>query len=45
MIENILLQLLIISLYTNIVLSVFTFVLLIVLTIKFYKENHTSACH
>ena len=43
MLEDILLQLLIISIYTNVGLTIITFVLIIVLTVILYKENHTSA--
>jgi len=43
MLEDILLQFLIISLYTNIGLTIITFVLIIVLSVIIYKENHTSA--
>lgn len=44
MLEDVLLQILIISLYTNVGLTIITFVLIIVLTVILYKENHTSAC-
>ena len=37
------LQLLILSLYGNIALAIFSLIITIVLTIKTIKENHTSA--
>ena len=37
------LQLLILSIYGNITLAIMSLILLIVLTIKINKENHTSA--
>jgi len=43
MLEEILLQLLILSLITNISLTVIFFVAIIVITIITYKENHNSA--
>ena len=43
MLEEMLLQLLIISLVGNVALAIISFVLIIVLTIIIYKENHISA--
>lgn len=43
MIEGILLELLIISLFANIILTTIAFALIIVLTVKNIKENHISA--
>ena len=37
------LQLLILSLYGNIVLAIISLIFIIVLTMKIIKENHTSA--
>ena len=45
MLETALLQLLILSLITNIALSIISFVLIVVLTIIIYKENHISAAN
>lgn len=43
MLEGILLELLMLSLYMNIALTIISFVLIIVLTIIIYKKNHISA--
>ena len=43
MLEEILIQLLVLSLYTNVALTVISFILLIILTYSTYKENHISA--
>lgn len=43
MLEEILLQLLILSLFGNVALAIISFVLIIVLTVIIYKENHISA--
>lgn len=43
MLEEILLQLLILSLFENVALAIISFVLIIVLTVIIYKENHISA--
>lgn len=43
MLEEILLQLLILSLIGNVALAIISFVLIIVLTVIIYKENHISA--
>ena len=43
MLEGILLELLMLSLYMNIALTIISFVLIIVLTIIIYKRNHISA--
>lgn len=45
MLESALLQLLILSLITNIALTIISFVLIVALTIIIYKENHNSAEH
>ena len=45
MLEEVLLQLLILSLITNIALAIISFVLIIALVIITYKENHISANH
>ena len=43
MLEEMLLQLLIISLFGNVALAIISFILIIVITIFIYKENHISA--
>lgn len=43
MLEEILLQLLVLSLFTNVALTIISFILIIVITIITYKENHISA--
>lgn len=43
MLEGILLQLLIISLFANVTLTIIAFILIIVLTNKYIKEDHISA--
>lgn len=43
MLEEILLQLLTLSLILNVALAIISFVLIIVLAIIIYKENHISA--
>lgn len=43
MLEEILLQLLILSLLANVALTIISFILIIVLSIITYKENHISA--
>ena len=43
MLEGILLELLIISVFANIILTTISFALIIVLTVKNIKENHISA--
>lgn len=43
MLEEILLQLLMLSLFANIALTIISFILIIVITIITYKENHISA--
>jgi hypothetical protein len=45
MLEEILLQLLILSLAVNIVLATISFILIIALVIITYKKNHFSASH
>ena len=45
MLESALFQLLILSLITNIALTIISFVLIVVLTIIIYKENRISAEH
>jgi len=45
MLEEALLQLLILSLVTNIALAIISFVLIIAFVIITYKENHISASH
>ena len=45
MLESALFELLILSLITNIALTIISFVLIIVLAIIMYKENHISASH
>ena len=45
MLEEALLQLLILSLITNIALAIISFVLIIAFVIITYKENHISASH
>ena len=45
MLESALFQLLILSLITNIALTIISFILIIVLTIVINKENHISAAH
>lgn len=43
MLEGILLELLIVSLFANIILTTIAFTLIIVITVKNIKENHISA--
>lgn len=43
MLEEILLQLLMLSFFGNVALAIISFVLIIVLTVIIYKENHISA--
>lgn len=43
MLEGILLELLIILLFANIILTTISFALIIVITVKNIKENHISA--
>lgn len=43
MLEEILLQLLVLSLFTNVALTIISFILIIVITIITYRENHISA--
>lgn len=43
MLEEILLQLLILSLFANVALTIISFILVIVITIITYKQNHISA--
>lgn len=43
MLEGILLEFLIVSLYANVILAIIAFTLIIVLTFKNIKENHISA--
>ena len=45
MLESALFQLLILSLITNIALTIISFILIVVLTIIIYKENRISAEH
>ena len=45
MLETALLQLLILSLITNIALAIISFILIIAFVIVTYKENHISASH
>ncbi len=45
MLEEALLQLLILSLITNMALAIISFVLIIVFVIITYKKNHISASH
>jgi len=44
MIEDILLQFLILSFIANVILAIISFVLIIVLTVIIYKNDHISAC-
>lgn len=43
MLEEILLQLLVLSLFINVALTIISFILIIVITIITYRENHISA--
>ena len=43
MLEEILLQLLMLSLFTNVALTIISFISIIVIIIITYKENHISA--
>lgn len=43
MLEEILLQLLMLSLFANVTLTIISFILIVVITIVTYKENHISA--
>ncbi len=43
MLEEMLLQLLILSFFGNVALAIISFALIIVITIIIYKENHISA--
>ena len=43
MLEGILLQLLILSLFCNLALAIISIILLIVITMFMYKKNHISA--
>lgn len=43
MLEEILLQLLILSVFTNVALTIISFILIIAITIIIYKQNHISA--
>ncbi len=43
MLEEILLQLLILSLFINVALTIISFILIIAITIITYKQNHISA--
>lgn len=43
MLEGILIELLIVSLFANVILATIAFTLIIVLTVKNIKENHISA--
>lgn len=43
MLEEILLQLLMLSFFINVALTIISFILIIVITIITYKENHISA--
>ncbi len=43
MLEKSILQLLILSLFGNVFLTIISFILIVSLTIKIKKENHTSA--
>ena len=43
MLERILLELLIVSLFANVILATIAFTLIIVITVKNIKENHISA--
>lgn len=43
MLEEILIQLLMISLFVNVALAIITIILLIAITINIYKKNHISA--
>lgn len=43
MLEELLLQLLVLSLFTNVALTIISFILIIVITIITYRENHISA--
>lgn len=43
MLEEILLQLLMLSLFANVALTIISFILIIVITIITYKQNHISA--
>lgn len=43
MLEEILLQLLMLSLFTNVAITIISFILIIAITIITYKQNHISA--
>lgn len=43
MLEESILQLSILSLFVNVFLTIISFMLIVILTIKVKKENHTSA--
>lgn len=43
MLEEILLQLLILSLFTNVALTIISFILIVAITIITYKKDHISA--
>lgn len=43
MLEGILLQLLMLSLFANVTLTIISFILIIVINIITYKQNHISA--
>lgn len=43
MLEGILLQLLMLSLFANVTLTIISFILIIVIAIITYKQNHISA--
>lgn len=43
MLEEMLLQLLILSLHINVALTIISFILIIVITVIIYKQNHISA--
>lgn len=45
MLEEVLLQLLILSLISNIAFAIISLILIIVLAVVTYKENHISASH
>ena len=45
MLEEALFQLLILSLVTNIALSIISLILIVVISVIIYKENHISASH
>jgi len=43
MLEELLMQILMLSFFTNVALAIISYILIIVLTIIIYKKNHISA--